>query len=66
VTNGTLLSGLLAVTWFSRLTVTKYVLLVNDSELIRLATRNFFESQPGFKVWGEAVDGIDALEKASH
>jgi DNA-binding NarL/FixJ family response regulator len=31
-----------------------------------LATRHFLETQPGFKVCGEAVDGIDALEKASH
>jgi DNA-binding NarL/FixJ family response regulator len=49
-----------------RVTVTKNILLVDDSELIRLATRHFLESQPGFKVCGEAVDGIDALEKASH
>jgi DNA-binding NarL/FixJ family response regulator len=46
--------------------VTKNILLVDDSELIRLATRHFLESQPGFKICGEAVDGIDALEKASH
>jgi DNA-binding NarL/FixJ family response regulator len=49
-----------------RITVTKNILLVDDSELIRLATRHFLESQPGFKVCGEAVDGVDALEKASH
>ena len=47
-------------------TVTKYILLVDDSELIRLATRHFLESQTGFEVCGEAIDGIDALEKASH
>ena len=46
--------------------MTKNILLVDDSELIRLATRHFLESQPGFKVCGEAVDGFDALEKASH
>jgi len=49
-----------------RVTVTKYILIVDDSEIIRLATRHFLESQSGFKVCGEAVDGIDALEKASH
>ena len=49
-----------------RITVTKHILIVDDSELIRLATRHFLESQPGFKVCGEAVDGIEALEKASH
>jgi DNA-binding NarL/FixJ family response regulator len=48
------------------MTVTKYILLVDDSELIRSTTRHFLESQTGFKVCGEAVDGIDALEKASH
>jgi DNA-binding NarL/FixJ family response regulator len=48
------------------MTVTKYILLVDDSELIRSATRHFLESQTGFKVCGEAVDGIDALGKASH
>jgi DNA-binding NarL/FixJ family response regulator len=47
-------------------TVTKHILLVDDSELIRLATRHFLESHPGFKVCGEAVDGIGALEKARH
>lgn len=46
--------------------VAKNILIVDDSELIRLATRHFLESQPGFKVCGEAVDGIDALEKATH
>jgi len=47
-------------------TVAKQILLVDDSELIRFATRHFLESHPGFKVCGEAVDGLDALEKASH
>jgi DNA-binding NarL/FixJ family response regulator len=46
--------------------VAKQILLVDDSELIRLATRHFLESQPGFVVCGQAVDGIDALEKAKH
>jgi DNA-binding NarL/FixJ family response regulator len=46
--------------------VAKQILLVDDSELIRLATRHFLQSQPGFVVCGEAVDGIDALEKAKH
>lgn len=46
--------------------VTKNILLVDDSEVVRLATRHFLESQPGFKVCAEAVDGIDALEKATH
>jgi DNA-binding NarL/FixJ family response regulator len=49
-----------------RVIVAKQILLVDESELIRLATRHFLESQTGFEVCGEAVDGIDALEKARH
>jgi DNA-binding NarL/FixJ family response regulator len=60
------LFSLLAVTSIRLVTVTKNILLVDDSELVRLATRHFLESQTGFKVCGEAGDGIDALEKASH
>lgn len=59
-------SSFLAATPCDGWHLTKYILLVDDSELIRVATRHFLESQPGFKVCGEAVDGIDALEKASH
>lgn len=44
--------------------MTKYILLVDDSEVVRIATRHFLESQPGFVVCGEAVDGAEALEKA--
>ena len=44
--------------------MTKHILLVDDSEVIRIATRHFLESQPGLAVCGEAVDGIEALEKA--
>ena len=60
-----MLSSLLTVTLIWLVTMTKYILRVDDSELIRLATRHFLECQPGFEVCGEAVDGIDALEKAS-
>jgi CheY-like chemotaxis protein len=58
------LSSLLAVTWSLEVTVTKYILLVDDNEVVRIATRHFLESQPGFLVCAEAVDGIEALEKA--
>lgn len=44
--------------------MTKYILLVDDSEVVRIATRHFLESRPGFVVCGEAVDGAEALEKA--
>jgi DNA-binding NarL/FixJ family response regulator len=47
-------------------TVTKYILLADNSELIRSATGHFLEAQTGFLVCGEAADGIDALEKATH
>jgi DNA-binding NarL/FixJ family response regulator len=57
------LSNLLAIT--SRgATLRKSILLVDDSAVIRTATRHFLESQPGFEVCGEAGDGIQALEKA--
>jgi DNA-binding NarL/FixJ family response regulator len=33
--------------------------------MIRRLIRNFLESNPGFEVCGEAVDGVDAIEKAA-
>lgn len=42
----------------------KSILIVDDSERVRAATRNFIITQLGFEVCGEAVDGFDALEKA--
>jgi DNA-binding NarL/FixJ family response regulator len=42
----------------------KYILLVDGSEVIRIAIRHFLESQTGLEVCGEAIDGLDALEKA--
>lgn len=44
----------------------KHILLVDDSEVVRTAMRHFLENQKGFVVCGEAVDGVDALEKAQH
>jgi DNA-binding NarL/FixJ family response regulator len=44
----------------------KYVLIVDDSEAIRTATRHFLECETECAVCGEAVDGVDALEKARH
>jgi two-component system nitrate/nitrite response regulator NarL len=43
----------------------KCILIVDDSKTIRTAVRNFLESQAGFEVCGEAVDGLDALEKVA-
>src|SRR3981081_2352096 len=42
----------------------KSILIVDDSEAIRSVLRTFLESREGFEVCGEAVDGVDAIEKA--
>jgi CheY-like chemotaxis protein len=55
------LSSFLAVS--SEVTVPKSILIVDDSEIIRTVVRNFSEAETGFRVCGEAVDGLDALEK---
>ncbi len=44
--------------------MTKHILIVDDSDFVRTAVRHFLEGQPSFEVCGEAVDGLDALEKA--
>lgn len=41
----------------------KCILIVDDSPQIRRIIRNFLESESGFEVCGEAVDGYDAIEK---
>jgi two-component system response regulator DegU len=46
-----------------KVTLQKCILIVDDSQTIRTAVRNFLECQPAFTVCGEAVDGFDALEK---
>jgi DNA-binding NarL/FixJ family response regulator len=40
------------------------VLIVDDSESVRVAVRELFEAEPEFKVIGEAVNGMDAIAKA--
>jgi DNA-binding NarL/FixJ family response regulator len=42
----------------------KSILIVDDSDTVRKVTRLFLESQIGLQVCGEAVDGVDAVEKA--
>ena len=42
----------------------KCILIVDDHEHIRKLVRAFLESEAGFEVCGEAVDGYDAIEKA--
>jgi DNA-binding NarL/FixJ family response regulator len=44
--------------------MSKQILVVDDSDTCRKVTRLFLESQLGLEVCGEAIDGIDALEKA--
>jgi DNA-binding NarL/FixJ family response regulator len=44
--------------------MSKHILVVDDSETCRKVTRLFLESQLGLDVCGEAVDGVDAVEKA--
>jgi chemotaxis response regulator CheB len=43
----------------------KFILIVDDNALVRSAVRDIFEAQPDFRVCGEAVNGQDAIEKAS-
>lgn len=59
-----MLSSFLAVTPDGEVTVLKCILIADDNGAIRAATRHSLESQPGFEVCGEAVDGLDALKKA--
>jgi DNA-binding NarL/FixJ family response regulator len=42
----------------------KSILIADDSETIRTVLRTFLESRVGFEVCGEAVDGVDPIEKA--
>jgi len=44
--------------------MSKNILVVDDSDVTRRITRLFLEMQIGFEVCGEAVDGVDAIEKA--
>ncbi|HSZ62804.1 MAG TPA: response regulator [Terriglobales bacterium] len=40
------------------------ILIADDHELFRRTARSFVESQPNWRVCGEAGDGIEAIEKA--
>src|SRR5271155_1106236 len=44
--------------------MSKHILIVDDSDTCRKVTRLFIESQLDLDVCGEAVDGVDAIEKA--
>lgn len=43
---------------------TVHILIVDDHELFRRTVRSHIESQPNWRVCGEAGDGIEAVEKA--
>jgi len=42
----------------------KRILVADDSVTVRAIIRTFLERRAGFEVCGEAVDGVDAIEKA--
>jgi DNA-binding NarL/FixJ family response regulator len=42
----------------------KSILIVDDSDASRKASRLLVESQPDMEVCGEAADGLDGIEKA--
>jgi CheY-like chemotaxis protein len=44
--------------------MSKSILVVDDSDTVRKVTRLFLETQIDLEVCGEAVDGLDAIEKA--
>jgi DNA-binding NarL/FixJ family response regulator len=48
----------------TEVSVTKSIMIVDDSAMIRKQLRYYFASQSEFKICGEAVDGVDALEQA--
>ncbi len=45
--------------------MTKKILIIDDHPNIRRLVREFIERQTGLEVCGEAVDGLDGLQKAS-
>jgi DNA-binding NarL/FixJ family response regulator len=44
--------------------VPRSILLVDDHEVIRRQLRSLFTSHPEFTICGEAIHGVDAIEKA--
>ena len=43
----------------------KNILVVDDNPEIRKLVRIYFDHETDFRICGEAVDGLDAIEKAS-
>jgi DNA-binding NarL/FixJ family response regulator len=46
-----------------RYALAKSIFIVDDSDMVRASLRKFLERDLGFEVCGEAVDGLDALER---
>jgi DNA-binding NarL/FixJ family response regulator len=44
--------------------IPKKILIADDCSLVRNVLRSYLESQTRFKICGEAVNGLDAIEKA--
>ena len=44
--------------------MTKQILIADDGTTVRQLIRAFLEKETAFRVCGEAVDGVDAIEKA--
>ena len=44
--------------------MTKSILIGDDSQVFRRTTRGFIECHTSFAVCGEAIDGLDAVDKA--
>ncbi len=43
----------------------KSILIVDDSPQIRKLVRTYFDRETDFQICGEAIDGLDAIEKAT-
>src|SRR5579862_4363 len=44
--------------------ISRQILIVDDNVAVRKSLRSLLSSRPGWDVCGEAVDGLDAIEKA--
>jgi DNA-binding NarL/FixJ family response regulator len=49
---------------YESLRVPKYILIVDDSPVIRKTLRRIFESQDGWEICGEAANGREGIEMA--
>ena len=48
----------------SKVSMSKCILIADDNPGVRLLIRTFLRIQTKYDVCGEAVDGVDAIEKA--